>query len=153
MNVQALMVTTLLLVLLCSAPAPCGALGSQAGNLERQAGAGGPAEAPWPPGDGEDKLPGQGSERSHPLASAWKAMREAQPSSRSASKATAKALLGRASRSRSARLSHQLKDYGRFNSDTVRTTCPWTVRERVCAGGMQGDHSGSDRTEDSRSRC
>lgn len=153
MNVQALTVTMLLLVLLCSAPAPSGALGSQAGNLERQAGAGGPAEAPWPPGDGGDKLPGQGSERSHPLANAWKVMREAHRSSRSASKATAKALLGsgeqvppgkpwrlppQPSRSRSARLSHQLKDYGRFNSDTVRTACPWTERERVCAGGDAG---------------
>ncbi|XP_056364750.1 uncharacterized protein LOC130262022 [Oenanthe melanoleuca] len=128
MNVQALTVTTLLLVLLC----PSGALGLQASNLERQAGAGGPGEAPWPPGDGGDKLPGQGSERSHALAKAWKAMREAQPGSRS-SKAMAKALQGRGeqlppgkpwrlpgqpSRSRTARLSHQLSDFGKFNSDT-----------------------------------
>ncbi|XP_053799468.1 uncharacterized protein LOC128788449 [Vidua chalybeata] len=133
MNVQALAVTTLLLVLLCSAPALSGTLGSQASNLERQAGAGFPEEAPWPPGDGGDKLPGQGSERSHPLASAWKVMREAHPSSRSLSKAMAKALLGsgeqvapgkpwrlplQPSRSRMARLSHHLKDYGKFNSDT-----------------------------------
>lgn len=139
MKVQALTVTTLLLVLLCSAPAPSGVLGSQAGNLERQAGTGGPGEAPWPPGDGGDKLPGQGSERSHPLASAWKVMREAHPSSRSPSKAMAKALLGNGeqvppgkpwrlavqpSRSRIARLSHHLKDYGKFNSDTVSTACP-----------------------------
>ncbi|KAM7057044.1 uncharacterized protein M8220_003289 [Acridotheres tristis] len=128
MNIQALTVTTLLLVLLCSAPAHSGALGSQASTLERQAVAGGPEEAPWPPGDGGDKLPGQGSERSHPLTNAWKVMREAQPSSRSS-----KALLGsgeqlppgkpwrlplQPSRSRMGRLSHQLRDYGKFNSDT-----------------------------------
>lgn len=133
MSVQALTVTTLLLVLLCSAPAPSGALGSQPGNLERQARLGGPEEAPWPPGDGGDKLPGQGSERSHPLASAWKVMREAHPSSRVRSKAAAKAVLGsgeqvapgkpwrlplQPSRSRIARLSHHLKDFGKFNSDT-----------------------------------
>ncbi|RMC02885.1 hypothetical protein DUI87_20078 [Hirundo rustica rustica] len=133
MSVQALTVTTLLLVLLCSAPAPSGALGSQAGNLERQAGVGGPGEAPWPPGDGGDELPGQGSERSRPLANAWKAMRAAHPSSRVRGKATAKALLGsgeqvapgkpwrlplQPSRSRIARLSHHLKDFGKFNSDT-----------------------------------
>lgn len=143
MKVQALTVTMLLLVLLCSAPAPSGVLGSQAGNLERQAGTGDPGEAPWPPGDGGDKLPGQGSERSHPLARAWKVMREAHPSSRSPSKATAKALLGNGeqvppgkpwrlavqpSRSRIPRLSHHLKDYGKFNSDTVSTACP-------CSGG------------------
>ncbi|XP_063251639.1 uncharacterized protein LOC134549706 isoform X2 [Prinia subflava] len=133
MSVQALTIPTLLLVLFCSAPAPSGALGSQAGNLGRQAGAGGPEKAPWPPGDGGDKLPGQGSERSHPLADAWKALREAQPGSGSPSKAAARALPGSGeqlppgrpwrlpalpSRSRTARRSHHLKDYGRFNSDT-----------------------------------
>lgn len=153
MNIQTLTVTTLLLVLLCSAPAPFGALGSQAGNLERQAGAGSPEEASWPPRDGGNKLPGQGSERSHPLTNAWKVMREAHPSSRSPSKAMAKALLGsgeqvppgkpwrlplKPSHSRTVRLSHHLKDYGKFNSDTVSTACPWTARERVCAGGLAG---------------
>ncbi|CAN8212640.1 unnamed protein product [Coccothraustes coccothraustes] len=133
MNVQPLAVTRLLLVLLCSVPALSGQQGSQASNLQRQAEAGFPEEAPWPPGDGGDKLPGQGSERTHPLASAWKVMREAHRSSRSLSKATAKALLGsgeqvapgkawrlplQPSRSRMARLSHHLKDYGKFNSDT-----------------------------------
>lgn len=133
MNAQALAVTPLLLVLLCSVPALSGVLGSQASNLQRQREAGFPEEAPWPPGDGGDKLPGQGSERTHPLASAWKVMREAHGSSRSLSKATPKALLGsgekvapgkawrlplQPSRSRMARLSHHLKDYGRFNSDT-----------------------------------
>lgn len=174
MKVQALTVTTLLLVLLCSAPAPSGALGSQAGNLERQAGARGPEEAPWPPGDGGDKLPGQGSERSHSLASAWKVMREAQRSSRPPSKAMAKALLGTGeqvppgkpwrlplppSHSRIPRLGHHLKDYGKFNSDTVSTACPRPAGERVWVGGLQGDwgeqrhQSGSGRPEGGRGRC
>lgn len=165
MNVQVLTVTMLLLVLLCSAPAPSGALGLQAGNLERQAGTGGPEEAPWLSGHGGDKLPGQGSESSHPLANAWKAMREVQPSSRSSSKALAKALLGtgeqlppgkpwrlplQPSRSRMARLSHHLRDYGKFNSDTVSTACPGTAGLVLGGAGCQG---GSDSTGDSRSRC
>lgn len=160
MNVQALAVTMLLLVLLCSVPALSGVLGSQASNLQRQAEAGLPEEAPWPPGDGGDRLPGQGSERrTHPLASAWKVMREAHPSSRSLSKATGRALLGsgeqvapgkpwrlplQPSRSRTARLSHHLKDYGKFNSDTVSTAAlgeglGWR------AAGWVGHQSGSDR--------
>ncbi|XP_063010198.1 uncharacterized protein LOC134417190 [Melospiza melodia melodia] len=145
MKVQALAVTTLLLGLLCPVPALSGVLGSQAGTLQRQAAAGLPGEAPWPPGHGGDKLPGQGSERrTHPLASAWKVMREAHPSSRSLSKATAGALLGsgeqvapgkawrlplQPSRSSTARLSQHLKDYGKFNSDTH--SCP-SIQSRPC---------------------
>lgn len=146
MKVQALRVTVLLLVLLCSAPAPSETLGGWARDLERQLGAGAPGEDPRPPADGGDNLPWQGSDGSHPLASAWEVMEEVPPSSRSPSKATTKPTRGsgdqdlprkprrvppQPSRSRSPGLSHLQKGYGKFNGDTVSMACPWSARRRV----------------------
>lgn len=136
MKVQALTVTALL-VLLCSALAPSEALGGRAGTPERQPGAGGPGKDSWPPEDGADDLPGQGSEGSSFPASAWEVMGEAPPGSGSPSKAMAKIpgasgkqgppgkprrLPPQPSRSRSPGLSHHLKGHGKFNGDTVSTT-------------------------------
>lgn len=154
MKVQALTVAALLLVPLCSAPAPSEALGGRASTPERQPGAGGPGEDPWPPGDGADNLPGQGSEGSRPPAGAWEVMGEAPPGSGSPSKAMAKLppgsgeqdppgkarrLLPQPSRSRSPGLSHHLKGHGKFNGDTVSTTHPRAARMRVRTEGLQGD--------------
>ncbi|CAM9964656.1 unnamed protein product [Bubo scandiacus] len=133
MKVHVLTVTALLLVLLCSAPAPSEALRGWADAPGRQPGVGSPAEDPWPPGDGGDNLPRQGLEGSCPLAGAWEVMGEALPSSRSPSNALAKPPLGssqqdppskpwklppQASRSRKPGLSHHLKGHGKFNGDT-----------------------------------
>ncbi|GAB0176968.1 hypothetical protein GRJ2_000162000 [Grus japonensis] len=133
MKVQVLTVAVFLVVLLCSALAPSEALGGRAGALERQPGAGSPGEDSWPPGDRGNNLPGQGTEGSHPPASAWEVMGEALPRSRSPSKAVAKPPLGsgeqdppgkprrlppQPSRSRSPGLSHRLKGHGKFNGDT-----------------------------------
>lgn len=132
MNVKVLMVTALLLVLLCSAPAPSEALGSWTGILRKHPGVGGPGKDSRPPGDGGVNLPGQGLDRSHPVASAWEVMGARPPS-----KAMARPSLGSGEQdlhskpwrhppqpSRSRRLSHHLKGHGKFNGDTVSTTHP-----------------------------
>lgn len=149
MKFQVLKVAALLLVLLCSASAPSEALGGWASTSERQAGAGGPAEDPWPLGDARDNLPGQSSKGSHRSAGAWKVMEEV-----STSKAMAKAMLSRDEQkplgkprrrplqpfhSRSLGPSHHLKGYGKFNEDTVSTTLPLLARMRVWTEGLQGD--------------
>lgn len=147
MKVEVLTVVALLLVLLCSAPAPSEALGGWAGTPSRQLGVGGPREDLWPPGDGEDSLPGQGSDGSQPLAGAWEVM-----GARTPSKAMAKPPLGSGEQdprskprrhppqpSRSRRLSHHLKGHGKFNGDTVSTTHPRPAGIKVCMGGLQRD--------------
>ncbi|KAM6420081.1 uncharacterized protein J5M81_016966 [Pluvialis apricaria] len=131
MKVQVLMVTSLLLVLLFSAPEPSEALRGRASAPERQSGPGGHAEDC--PGDGRDNLPRQGLEGSRPPASVWELVGEAPPSSGSPSKAMAKPQPGsgaqdppgklrrlprQPSRSRSPGLSPHLKGHGKFNGDT-----------------------------------
>ncbi|XP_075285494.1 uncharacterized protein LOC142362308 isoform X2 [Opisthocomus hoazin] len=131
-------VTALLLVLLSSA------LGGRAGAPERQPGAGGHGEDPWPPGDGGDNLPRDSSEGSRLTASTREAMGEVPPGPKPPSKATAKAPLGSSeqhrsrkprglppqpSRSRTPGLSHLLKGHGRFNGDTH--SCPG-IQSRPC---------------------
>ncbi|XP_053931700.1 uncharacterized protein LOC128853167 isoform X2 [Cuculus canorus] len=133
MKVEALMVTVLLLVLLSPAPAPSQALGDRTATPERQPGVGGPEEDLLPPGKGGNNLPRQGSKRSCPMAGEWELKEEAPMGSRSTSRAMAKSppcsseqdpaskpprLLPQPLRSRSPRLSHHLKGYGKFNGDT-----------------------------------
>ncbi|XP_065692990.1 uncharacterized protein [Patagioenas fasciata] len=144
MKVQALKVTMLLLVLLCTAPAPSETLGGWSRALERQLRAGAPGEHPWPPADGGDNLPQQGSSGSHPLAGAWEVIEEVPSGSRSPSKAMTKSARSsgdqdlprkprsvppQPSHSRSPGLSHLLKGYGKFNGDTH--SCPG-IQSRPC---------------------
>lgn len=122
----------LMLAQLSLAPAHIEVLGEWAALPARQLGAGGPTENHRPAGDGGDNQ----AYGSHPQVAVWEALAEHHPTSGAPCKATGSSARDPPSRprrsppqpfrSRSLGLSHHLKGYGKFNSDTVSTghACP-----------------------------
>lgn len=127
MKVWVLTAAALLLAQLSLAPAHVEALGDGAALPARQLGAWGPTDNHRPAGDGGDNQ----ADDSRPQALA-----EHRPGSGAPCKATSSSMQDPPSRprrsppqpfrSRSLGLSHHLKGYGKFNSDTVSTghACP-----------------------------